>query len=215
MLGPPALCRQPDPVQSAPADVGPGRSVPQPADDHRDHEVGVGAPRAAPVASQREVDVVPQPAGKGYVPPPPELAQAGRGVRAVEVVREAEAEQQGDADGHVRIGGEVAVDLHAVAVDRDQYLQRRVLARGVEDRIDDLCGKQIRERGLLDQAADDQKGSSGDRHLARVARGGQLGDELTGPHDRPGHEMREEGLVNSEVDRLRRADVPTLDVNGV
>ncbi len=90
-----------------------------------------------------------------------------------------------------------------------------MLARGVEDRIDDLRGKQVRERDLLDEAADDQEDGPGGRHLVRVSRGGQLWNELTGPDDRPGHEMWEERLVHGEVAGLRRLDGPAMDVDDI
>jgi len=56
------LDREPDAVDAAPHDERPRRSVPQPAEQHRQHEVDVGAPDAPAVAAQRDVEVVPQPA---------------------------------------------------------------------------------------------------------------------------------------------------------
>ncbi len=90
-----------------------------------------------------------------------------------------------------------------------------MLARGVEDRIDDLRGEQVRERDLLDEATDDQEDRPGGRHLVRVTWRGQLWNELTGPDDRPGHEMWEERLVHREVGCLCRADVPAMDVDDI
>ena len=52
------------------------------------------------------------------MPAPPKVLQRYGGIGAVEVGRELEAQQQRDADGHIRIGREIAVDLHGVAVDR-------------------------------------------------------------------------------------------------
>ena len=62
-----------------------------------------------------------------------ETAAYGR----VEVVREPEPEQEREADRDVGVAGEVGVDLHRIGVERDEHLERRVLAGGAEDPVDD------------------------------------------------------------------------------
>ena len=109
--------RQGRAVQSAPEDETHRRAVPQSAQQHRQEQVAVGPDAALAVAAQRNVEVVAQPRRERDVPPPPELGDRRRLVGCVEVLREAEAQQQGDADGHVRIAREVAVDLQRIAVD--------------------------------------------------------------------------------------------------
>ena len=89
----------------------------RPAEQERDHEVHVGAAAALAVAAQRDVEVVAQPAGQRDVPAPPEVLDGARRVRRVEVLGQLEAEEQGDADGDVAVGAEVAVDLHRVGED--------------------------------------------------------------------------------------------------
>src|SRR5436189_208321 len=68
------------------------RAVPQAAEEHGDHQVAVRPQLSASVASQRDVEVIPQPARKRDVPARPELAEAAREVRAVEVDAEVESE---------------------------------------------------------------------------------------------------------------------------
>ena len=70
--------------------------------------------RAAAAAAQRDEQIIAQPGRQRDVPAPPEVRDVRRQVRHVEVLRQLVAEQVGDADGHVGVAGEVAVDLHGV-----------------------------------------------------------------------------------------------------
>ena len=66
----------------------------RPPRTHREHEVAVRLAVAAAVSAERDVEVVAQPPRQRHVPATPEVLDRRRGVRAVEVQREAEAEQQ-------------------------------------------------------------------------------------------------------------------------
>ena len=99
-------------VERAPEDEGPARPCHSPQ-SRNTTEVQVGPPRARAVPAQRQVQVVPEPAGERDVPAPPELGDRPRDVRVVEVLQEVEAEHPCQADGHVRVAGEVEVDLQA------------------------------------------------------------------------------------------------------
>ena len=61
-------------VQPAPDHEVPARAVPQPAEQHGDHQVAVACALAAAVAAERDVQVVAQPGRQRDVPAPPELA---------------------------------------------------------------------------------------------------------------------------------------------
>ncbi len=52
------------------------------------------------------------------------VLEALRHVGAVEVLRKAKAEQQGQPDGDVGVTGEVGIDLDRVAVDGDEGVER-------------------------------------------------------------------------------------------
>ena len=80
---------QEQPLVDAPEDEGPGRAMPEAAEDHRQHQVAVGPQRAAAAAAQRDVEVVAQPVREADVPAAPEVPGAGREVRQVEVERAA------------------------------------------------------------------------------------------------------------------------------
>ncbi len=101
-------------MQRAPHGEIPCRAVPQPADQHRDHEIDVPPDWSAPVAAQWNVKIIAQKVRQRDVPTRPELHDAGRFVRRSEVDRQANAEQQRQSDRHVRIAGEIEVDLKCI-----------------------------------------------------------------------------------------------------
>ena len=125
-LAPPALRRQRAAVDPAPDQERPRRAVPEPAEQHRDHDVAERPEPPAAVAAERDVEVVAQPARERHVPAPPEVAQREGHVGAVEVLRQLVSEQQGEADRHVGVAGEVAVDLRGERVEGERQLAGRV-----------------------------------------------------------------------------------------
>ena len=48
------------------------------------------------------------------MPPPPELSDGAGDVGIVEILQEVEAEHTAQADGHIRVGGEIKVDLEGI-----------------------------------------------------------------------------------------------------
>ena len=60
-------------MEGAPEHEGPGRPVPQPAEQHREQEVHVGARLPPAVSAERDVEVVAQPGREADVPALPEL----------------------------------------------------------------------------------------------------------------------------------------------
>ena len=116
---------------------------------------------AVRAAAERDVEVVAQPARQRHVPAAPEVLQVARRVGRVEVLREAEAEQQGEADGDVGVAAEVAVDLHRVAPGGEDRLGRRVLGGRREDRRDDRARDVGGDHDLLEQAGQDQPEGAG------------------------------------------------------
>ena len=202
-------------VDATPHHERPRRAVPQAADQHREHEVAVRVPPTAAVAAERDVEVVAQPARQRHVPAPPEVLQAQGDVRRVEVRREADAEEQRDADGDVGVAAEVGVDLERVAVDGEEDLERAVVAGRGEDLVHDGAGEEARHHHLLEQARHDQPEGAGRLDAPGVGALAQLGQELGGPHDRAGHEVREEREVDGEVEQPDRFQVVPVGVDHV
>ena len=215
-LTPEPLSDESGAVEPAPDDEGPCRAVPQPTDQHRQQQVAVGQDRTpAAVPAERDVDVVAEPAREGHVPAAPEVLDRRRGVRRVEVLGEREAEQERDPDRDVRVAGEVRVDLHGIRVDRDQDLERRVLARGGEDLVDDRRGQVVRDHHLLEEPGRDEVEGPARVDAARVAGRVELGDQLGRPHDRAGDEVGEEREVDGELLERRRLEVAAVGVDDV
>lgn len=80
---------------------------------HRQQIENLTAPGTA-VAAQGDVHIVPEPEGERHVPAAPELRSRLGNIRIVEVFRQAEAENPPQANGHIRIAGEIKVELESV-----------------------------------------------------------------------------------------------------
>ena len=142
-------------VQAAPDYEGPRRAVPQAAEEHGDHQVDLPPHRAMAAAAQGDVEVVAQKARQRHVPAAPEVDD-GRGlVRRIEVQRQTDAEQQGKADRHIRVSGEVEIDL------------RRVGERA-EPGIHHPEGERFRQH---ESAVRRRRHAVGDQHLLRQTAG--------------------------------------------
>ena len=135
------------------------------------------------------------------MPAAPELLQRAGEVGRVEVHGQREAEQQRQADRHVRVGGEVEVELHGVAPAGEESVRGAEGVRVVEERIDEALGEVVGEDRLLEQAGEDQP-----QRAARVDAGVvggrllHLRKQFAGTRDRAGAELREEGEVVEEVE---------------
>ena len=153
--------------------------------------------RADPVAAQGNVDVVPEPAGQGDVPAPPELRDAAGQVGVVEVLQEREPQHAAHADGHVRIAAEVEVDLQRVG---------RRAQPGRQDRAGGGCldglvqqAQVVGQQHLLGKAQDhplQPLAALGQRRGALF----QLCLDVGVLHDGPRHQLGEHGDVGGEVD---------------
>src|SRR5450759_592633 len=214
-VGAGALEGQADAVHASPEHERPAGAVPEPGEEERDDEVHVRAAAALAVAAQRDVEVVPQPAGQRDVPATPEVLDGTRGVRRVEVLGQLDAEKQRDADGDVAVGAEVAVDLHRVGDDPPQGLPGRERLRRGEDAVDDVRRQVVGDQYLLGQAAEDEDEGAAGVDAVRVARRAQLRQEVAGTGDRTREQVREERHVDAEVQRRGRGQLPAVDVDGV
>src|SRR3954452_3322441 len=214
---PPArmLHRETRPVVGTPGDEVPGGAVPEAAERHGDHQVGVGPEPPLPVAAERDVEVVTQEAGERHVPASPEVAKAGRAIRAVEVLRKDEAHQQRQPDRDVRVAGEIAEDLGGVAVGGEDRVGGAVGLRDGEHRVDQLAGEVVGDHHLLHQAECDQGQPGADGHTVRVARLLELRQELAGPDDRARDEVGEEAQVDRGIEQRGGLRLAALHVDDV
>lgn len=204
-----------EPVHRSPDDKGPLSTMPEAADDHDGHQVGVGAGGAEAVASERDVEVIAKKRGKGDVPAAPEFGDAGRFVGGVEVLDEVEAEEFGEPDGHVRVGREVEIDLEGVGEDSGPSGKGRQIARtctegSIGDEAhgvgnEDLFGESKTETGEAEREL--AEGVLAVAHL--------MGDDAI-PDDGAGDEVREKRDETGEIEeRLCGFGVAAIKVDAV
>ena len=204
-------------VQRPPQDESDGRSVPQPAQQHRQHQVRIRPRAPLAVPAQRNVKVVLQPARQRDMPAPPELGDRSRLVGRIEVDREPEAEQQGQPDRHIGVSREVAVNLQGVPVNPHQVLEAAVQHGVVEYPVDEVQADIVRDDRFLEQARQDQKDSASE-HVARNENGipVNLRQKVPGPDDRTRHELRKERQVEQVVDPAPHGlDLPAVQIDHV
>lgn len=89
--------------------------MPEPCAEEHDAFIQLSAQLSLAVASQRDVQVVPEPAGQRNMPAPPEFLYGRADVRMIKVFQKVEAEHMTQSDCHIRVPGEVKVYLKTVA----------------------------------------------------------------------------------------------------
>src|SRR6478736_7972649 len=134
------------------------------------------------------------------MPTAPELRDRAGDVRVVEILSELEAEDAAQADGHVRIAGEVEVDLHRVAGETEPGDRAADLRRWQrEDLVGHRTGR-VGQENLLRQANDEALRTSR-QVVQRDVAVAQLGGDIGVAHDRPRNELRKEGLEQREAEK--------------
>ena len=105
---------QEDEIVQAPQDKVPAGAVPHAGQKPHHQQVECLAGFSLPVAAQGDVHIVPEKAGQAHVPAPPEIGDGIGQIGVVEILFIAEAHHQAHADGHIRIGGKVQINLQGV-----------------------------------------------------------------------------------------------------
>ena len=136
------------------------------------------------------------------MPAAPELLGVLRLVGGIEVLREVEAHQEGDACRDVRVAGEVGIDLEGVAEQGGEVLETGVQERIPEHPVTEVHGEVIGQDELLHQAVHDPEHGDTEPPAAQVVGLVQLREELRGPDDRAGHKLREEGQEEAEIQEI-------------
>ena len=189
----------------------PACPVPQAGEQphHGDIENLPGQPLA--VAPQGDVHILLKPGGQRDVPAPPEFRDTGADIGIVEILQKLEAEHPPQADGHIRIAGEIEVDLQAIGCQTRPGCQ---CALGLPQNFPQAAHG-IGQQHLLGQA-----------HQEPGYPGGKLGDGLLPVlqhlgHIRiadngPGNQLREKGHVGAEGERipLHRGILP-VDIDDI
>lgn len=196
-------------VQAAPHHIVPGRPVPQPADQEGDEQVGVPAQRTRPAAAQRNVQVVPQPAGQRDVPPAPEFPDRLGQIGLAEVFPQREAQHLGRAQRDVAVAGKVGVDLHRVQHGGQQPFHPAVGRIVGKDGVHHQCGL-VGHHELFKVAPQHPHQAVPHPVGQKDHRPGQLGQQGAAPGDGPrddlGKEAQKQGVPHKAA--LRRQGAP-------
>ena len=136
-------------MDAAPNDEGPISTVPKSAHEEDDEDVADDLPFANSRTSQRDVEVVPEPSGKGDVPAPPELRNVALEIGGLEVGHELDAKEFGGAYGDVAVAGEVAVNLERKIDSPEHKGGPRVLGVVREDVVG-VDGARVRDHHFLE-----------------------------------------------------------------
>ena len=189
-------------MQHAPKDEIPGSPMPQTAQKHGDNKVGVLAYLTFTVAAQRDIEIIAQPTGKRNMPTTPKLCNGCRLIRRVEVHIKMEAQQQGNADSHIAVPGEVAIDLERIAVNAHKVFHARIQSRIIEDALHKVDADIVRDNRFLEQSAYNQEDAPAEHLSGDEQRTADLRDKVACAHDRPCHQLREERYVERIVQQI-------------
>ena len=168
------------------------------------------------VATERDVEVVAQPGGKGDVPATPEVGETNRRVGEAEVVRHRKTQTQRRPDRRGRVAGEVAKDLSAEGERSRPRIERARDLVAVEDALGHLDRKLSASTTLLNRPSVMSASPKRSCCAAGAARLGELRHELGGTHDGAGDQVREEGHEQGVIEQVpRRCRPPQVHVERV
>src|SRR5687767_6839224 len=139
-------------MNDAPHDERPGGTVPEPANEHHDHQVDGGADSTRAIATERNVEVVAKKGRKRDVPAAPEVGETDRGVRKPEVVLQVKAETKRGANRAGGIPGEVEEDLSRESKYAGPGIKSGQCATVGKNLFRRTCEHHVSEDGLLEQA---------------------------------------------------------------
>src|SRR6516162_5125733 len=99
----------------APDNEIPTGTMPETAEKENRKQIEAYPGITAPVAPERNVEIISKPVGQRNMPALPEFAYRLGDVRENEVFEEAKSEHQSQANGHIGVAGEIKINLQRVA----------------------------------------------------------------------------------------------------
>ncbi len=209
-----SLDEEQEEIEKSPAEEGPIRPVPESCQRPHGEEIEHPPRLAAPVSAQGKVHIVPEPGAQGHVPAAPEFGGASGNIGIVEVFREFESEHFSQTDGHVRVAGEIKINLQRVrqrAEPGGGHGEGHAGAENVIRHLRHIVGNQ----NLLRQAIDEALHAVAKVRQRLPAVHDLLLDGVVAD-DRAGDELREERDVEAHIPhtllRLRLAVVNVKEI---
>ena len=173
-------------------------AMPEAGEGPDDQKIQIHPARSLAVAAERNIDILPEPGGKGDMPPLPEFTDGTRGVGIIEIFLEGEAEHAAETDGHIGVAGKIKVDLERIK-QHLQPLQSRGKAAGgqIEEDIR-VISEGIGEDHLFRKAVAktlDTVSPFCQRRLAVI----DLGSDIPVFDDGPRNELRKQGDIKQDL----------------
>lgn len=203
-------------MERTPKDEIEGSTMPKAAKGHSNHLVDIHAHLSLTVSAKGYIYVIAYPTGQRDMPPTPEVAQRVSLVRRIKVGRYLKAQQCRDADSHIGIAREVAVELNAIAIECHQNFPTGEQRRIVEHAADEIDTDIVADDHLLEHTYYNKVYPKG-KHLPRdVQRFAYLGYKISGADDRAGKENWEETNVERIVQQtVHRLHLAPVHVDGI
>ena len=202
-------------VNAAPEHIVPACAVPQAADQEGDHDVECMPDASHPVSSQRDIDIVSQPAGKGDMPSSPEILNGRSKIGGTEVGGQADAQNSGGTKSDIRISREVAVKLNGIEKGGKNQCKA---GEGCQIAINlvHIDGKPVRQHQLLEKSPGHQLQTVGSLFVMKTAGLMKLGKQGSSPFDGALHDLREKGNVyRIDSEMPFRGDFSLIYVNQI
>ena len=151
----------------------------------------------APVAAERDVHIVAEPGGQRDMPAAPELGDRLADVRIVEVFEELETEHLAETDRHIRVAGEIEVNLQRVANRAHPCTGDGQLARCIFEYAVRNLRKYIGQQHLLAETEQKPADTLG-KLCKRVLSHGKLHVDIVITYNRACNQLREHGDVQRQ-----------------
>ena len=173
----------------------------------------LGDDRAA--ATQRDIDVIPKPCSKRYMPTPPEFRYVPAEIRYVEIAHQSDTEQLSRAYGYIRVAREVAVNLygeqHGCEKKCTARVGRIVCKHGIHIR-----STVVRHNNLLEQSPKDLAHTVHRLRIVEVPPLQKLRQEVRGALYRSRHQLRKERQECGKGNEVMRGlYLSPIDIYGI
>ena len=165
--------------------------MPQSAKEKNDHEIQASACIRDAVSAERDIQIIPEPAGQGDVPAAPKIPEGLGDVGVIKILKKLEAEHLSQPHGHVRVTGKVEIDLQGVADRPKPGIRRGQLAGRQRENL--VCGEcnRVGDEDFFGQSHYKTADSPG-KLLQAVLTTGQLRSDGMPPQNGSGNKLREE-----------------------
>ena len=168
--------------------------MPEAAYQKDGQHIDAPADRRYPVSAQRDIDVIPEPAGKGNMPAAPEFLDPPGKIRTVKIPSAADSQQISHADGDIRVAGKITVELEGIEESCQHAGQARITLRRPENRVH-IAAQTVRDDHFFKEAQHNPLHPFREQTAVIARTHVQLREEFLRPLDRPRHNLREEQNV--------------------